>query len=69
MNISAHVFPFRELAAATKNFSPECFLGEGGFGRVYRGCLQSSNQVILIVLISQIVIGSAFFILPLLQKY
>ncbi|XP_078447393.1 serine/threonine-protein kinase PBS1-like [Wolffia australiana] len=48
MNISAHVFPLRELAAATKNFSPECFLGEGGFGRVYRGRIQTTNQVVAV---------------------
>jgi serine/threonine-protein kinase PBS1 len=31
--ISAQTFTFRELATATRNFRPECFLGEGGFGR------------------------------------
>ena len=31
-NIAAQTFTFRELAAATKNFRPECLLGEGGFG-------------------------------------
>lgn len=36
-NIAAHTFTFRELAAATKNFRPESFLGEGGFGSVYKG--------------------------------
>ena len=45
VNISAQVFTLRELAAATKNFRPECFLGEGGFGRVYKGRLQSTGQV------------------------
>lgn len=44
-NISAQTFSFRELAAATKNFRPECFLGEGGFGRVYKGRLESTGQV------------------------
>ncbi|CAA7405180.1 unnamed protein product [Spirodela intermedia] len=48
INISAHIFAFRELATATKNFSPECFLGEGGFGRVYRGWLQNSGQVVAV---------------------
>jgi serine/threonine-protein kinase PBS1 len=45
VNIAAHIFTFRELAAATKNFRPECFLGEGGFGRVYKGRLESTGQV------------------------
>ncbi|XP_024027524.1 serine/threonine-protein kinase PBS1 [Morus notabilis] len=43
-HIAAQTFTFRELAAATKNFRPECFLGEGGFGRVYKGRLESTGQ-------------------------
>jgi hypothetical protein len=43
--ISAQTFTFRELATATRNFRPKCFLGEGGFGRVYKGCLESTGQV------------------------
>lgn len=46
-HIAAQTFSFRELAAATRNFRPECLLGEGGFGRVYKGRLESSNQVSL----------------------
>lgn len=46
--IPAHTFTFRELAAATNNFSPDCFLGEGGFGHVYRGRLQGSGQAIAV---------------------
>lgn len=44
-NIAAQTFTFRELAAATKNFRPESLLGEGGFGRVYKGRLDSTGQV------------------------
>ncbi|KAL3505774.1 hypothetical protein ACH5RR_031156 [Cinchona calisaya] len=44
-NIAAQTFTFRELAAATKNFKPECLLGEGGFGRVYKGRLESGQVV------------------------
>lgn len=44
-NIAAQTFTFREVAAATKNFRPESFLGEGGFGRVYKGRLESTGQV------------------------
>ncbi|KAF3778265.1 Serine/threonine-protein kinase [Nymphaea thermarum] len=36
-NTAAQTFAFRELAVATKNFRQECLLGEGGFGRVYKG--------------------------------
>lgn len=44
-HIAAHTFTFRELAAATKNFRADYLLGEGGFGRVYKGRLESTNQV------------------------
>ncbi|XAR50978.1 Non-specific serine/threonine protein kinase [Bertholletia excelsa] len=46
--IAAHTFAFRELAAATKNFRGDCLLGEGGFGRVYKGRLESTNQIVAI---------------------
>ncbi|KAF5741195.1 Kinase superfamily protein [Tripterygium wilfordii] len=44
VQITAPTFTFGELAAATKNFRQECFLGEGGFGRVYKGRLESTGQ-------------------------
>ncbi|XP_057971364.1 probable serine/threonine-protein kinase PBL25 [Malania oleifera] len=47
-NIDAQTFTFRELAAATKNFRQECLLGEGGFGRVYKGELQSNCQTVAV---------------------
>ncbi|KAL6975295.1 putative serine/threonine-protein kinase pbl23 [Sarracenia purpurea var. burkii] len=43
-NISAQIFAFRDLCVATQNFNPDCLVGEGGFGRVYKGHLQSLNQ-------------------------
>ncbi|CAN0909344.1 Serine/threonine-protein kinase PBL27 [Linum grandiflorum] len=46
--IAANTFTFRELAAATKNFRADCHLGEGGFGRVYKGRLESTNRVVAI---------------------
>ncbi|KAF9593591.1 hypothetical protein IFM89_024225 [Coptis chinensis] len=45
---NAQTFMFGDLAAATKNFRGDCLLGEGGFGRVYRGYLESINQVVAI---------------------
>ncbi|CAA0835064.1 Protein kinase superfamily protein [Striga hermonthica] len=47
-NIAAQTFTFRELAAATNNFRPECLVGEGGFGRVYKGHLQGTEQVVAV---------------------
>ena len=41
----AQTFTLDELAAATGNFRADCFVGEGGFGKVYKGYLQKTNQV------------------------
>lgn len=43
--VSAHVFTFRELVAATDNFNNDLVIGEGGFGRVFKGYIQSIDQV------------------------
>jgi interleukin-1 receptor-associated kinase 1 len=37
-------FTFKELNIATKGFNPSELLGQGGFGSVYRGKLQSSDS-------------------------
>ncbi|KAL2557054.1 Serine/threonine-protein kinase [Forsythia ovata] len=47
-NNAAQTFTLRELAVATKNFRPECMLGEGGFGRVYKGCLEKTGQIVAV---------------------
>ncbi|XP_074315808.1 putative serine/threonine-protein kinase PBL26 [Silene latifolia] len=47
-SIAAQTFSFRELASATKNFRPECLIGEGGFGRVYKGHLSSTGQTVAV---------------------
>ncbi|XP_019055568.1 PREDICTED: serine/threonine-protein kinase CDL1 [Nelumbo nucifera] len=47
-NIASRIFTFRELAAATRNFKSECLLGEGGFGRVYKGWIEKLNQVVAV---------------------
>ncbi|XP_021680801.2 probable serine/threonine-protein kinase PBL5 isoform X2 [Hevea brasiliensis] len=44
----AQTFTFEELAAATGNFQSDCCLGEGGFGKVYKGYLDKINQVVAI---------------------
>ncbi|KAK4353459.1 hypothetical protein RND71_028977 [Anisodus tanguticus] len=42
---NAKTYTFRELASATKNFKQECLIGEGGFGRVFKGTLQGGEVV------------------------
>ncbi|KAK8935657.1 Serine/threonine-protein kinase [Platanthera zijinensis] len=54
-NIRAQTFTFRELATATKNFRPDCLIGEGGFGRVYKGYFQSTGQSLCVICIFQVV--------------
>lgn len=41
----AQTLTFDELAEATDNFRSDSFLGEGGFGKVYKGHLAKINQV------------------------
>ncbi|KAL3627534.1 putative serine/threonine-protein kinase pbl23 [Castilleja foliolosa] len=48
MRVPAEVFTFRELASSTDNFNPELLVGEGGFGRVYKGYLKKTNQVVAV---------------------
>ncbi|KAF2288334.1 hypothetical protein GH714_006842 [Hevea brasiliensis] len=47
-NIAAQALTFREVATATKNFRQECLLGEGGFGKVFKGTLASTGQVVAV---------------------
>ncbi|KAL6578262.1 putative serine/threonine-protein kinase pbl21 [Orobanche minor] len=41
----ARSFTFKELATATKTFREANLIGEGGFGSVYKGCLESGAIV------------------------
>lgn len=61
--ISAQTFTFRQLAAATKNFRDECFIGEGGFGRVYKGRLDGTGQVMCALSAKQAFDFSCFLLL------
>nr|XP_017234934.1 PREDICTED: serine/threonine-protein kinase CDL1-like [Daucus carota subsp. sativus] len=46
--IKATSFTFKELQYATENFKPDNFLGEGGFGKVFKGILKDTAQVVAI---------------------
>lgn len=36
-------FSFKELKTATRNFSPDFVLGEGGFGKVFKGWIDTDT--------------------------
>ena len=44
-SVTTRAFSFVQLVAATDNFKSDYFLGEGGFGKVYRGELEDTGQV------------------------
>ncbi|KAK4437552.1 putative serine/threonine-protein kinase PIX13 [Sesamum alatum] len=43
-NPNLRIFSFSELRAATRNFRSDTVLGEGGFGRVYKGWLDDKSS-------------------------
>ncbi|TVU34838.1 hypothetical protein EJB05_16691, partial [Eragrostis curvula] len=47
-NMPSRALTFRELGAATNGFSENNLLGEGGFGRVYKGVLEDTKEVIAV---------------------
>lgn len=48
MVINATTFSFDEMVTATENFKLCNFLGEGGFGKVYKGRLSNTDQIVAI---------------------
>lgn len=43
--LSCRYFTYRELEVASQNWSAACIIGDGGFGRVYKGTLSSGRQI------------------------
>lgn len=42
---SLKVFTYHELSVATDDFNPSFSVGEGGFGKVYKGLIESIDKV------------------------
>ncbi|KAG9443093.1 hypothetical protein H6P81_018947 [Aristolochia fimbriata] len=64
---AAYSFTFRELAIATKNFRVVNLIGEGGFGRVYKGKLEDGQVVAIKQLDREGVQGNQEFIVEVLM--
>ncbi|CAM8924253.1 hypothetical protein QQ045_023992 [Rhodiola kirilowii] len=47
-NISAEAFTFVELSTATNGFHADLLIGEGGFGRVYKGYIERIDQYVAV---------------------
>ncbi|KAG2601281.1 probable serine/threonine-protein kinase PBL23 [Panicum virgatum] len=47
-NMPSRALKFKQLSAATEGFSEKNLLGEGGFGRVYKGRLPDTKEVIAV---------------------
>ncbi|XP_068646616.1 probable serine/threonine-protein kinase PBL21 [Aristolochia californica] len=64
---AAYSFTFRELAIATRNFRIVNLIGEGGFGRVYKGKLVDGQVVAIKQLDREGVQGNQEFIVEVLM--
>ncbi|KAF5175533.1 kinase [Thalictrum thalictroides] len=63
----AQSFTFRELVSATKNFKPIYLIGEGGFGKVYKGRLDNGKVVAIKQLDENSLQGNQEFIVEVLM--
>ncbi|XWS07729.1 hypothetical protein CRYUN_Cryun41cG0015200 [Craigia yunnanensis] len=52
LEVGPHRFPYQELKKATRGFRDKELLGFGGFGRVYKGTLPSTNTQVAVKRIS-----------------
>ncbi|KAL6200996.1 hypothetical protein ACLB2K_024711 [Fragaria x ananassa] len=50
---TARVFTLNELVSATDGFNPACLLGEGGFGKVYKGYIDGIKQVVAVKILDR----------------
>ncbi|KAL5978482.1 putative serine/threonine-protein kinase pbl23 [Asimina triloba] len=47
-SISLQTFKYQDLSTATNSFNGDCLIGEGGFGRVYKGNFEKTNRVVAV---------------------
>ncbi|KAI3896237.1 hypothetical protein MKW92_004356 [Papaver armeniacum] len=64
---TARSFTFRELVSATKNFKITHLIGEGGFGKVYKGCIETGEIVAVKQLAKNSLQGNQEFIVEVLM--
>ncbi|RDX86088.1 putative serine/threonine-protein kinase PBL23, partial [Mucuna pruriens] len=47
------IFTYEQIAEATNKFNPDCLVGEGGFGNVYKGHLKSIDQTVAVKVLNR----------------